>query len=167
MIDPRIAAVLADIEYLCSELAQLGVYAPVPPRPSTRGRPKNTTALERQLESLYALRAWLGSQLTLARGEQVFAPGSGLDTLAARGIVAPPTPPRQPRRGRPRKAGGRQDELRWWTSLLQAHGAATGKARTTREAYQLAQRIVNARHGTGATQNESNVYRARRRATSR
>jgi hypothetical protein len=108
MTDSRVDKVLKDIEYLYSELARYDASAPLSPRRSNRGRPKSSSTIERELDFLGQLRAWLHSQLTLARGEPLFAVGSGFDVLEKAGVVAPPQPPREKTargRGRPKGSG--------------------------------------------------------------
>lgn len=64
------------------------------------GRKKHTATLENDLHILYKLRAYLHAKLVKSRGEEVFASGSGLDRLAAVGIVKYPSVPIQGFSGR-------------------------------------------------------------------
>lgn len=143
-IDRRVADLHGDIEYLCAELAQYGVMHEITLRPlSRRGRPKNGHALEEELDCLCDVRAWLHSQLVVARGEEVFARGSGAGRLAAAGIIAPPQAPTTPTprgRGRP-KGHGKGVRFAALVDWLQEGFTSAGRPITKKRAIELATSI--------------------------
>ena len=157
---------LADIEHILAEFARSDIEPPpglpalTPAACGRRGRPKVLETLEIEHAALAELRAWLHSRLIEARGEKVFS--GEFERLAQAGIVAPPGEPKQRGRGRP--AGARTaGALDFWTRFVEDGYKQSGKPITTRKAIAIAQSIVNLRKGTHSTENESNVYRARRR----
>lgn len=167
--------VRGDIEHILTNAPGLRdelpyhVQIPSPAQSERRGQPKKLPTLERELQALEALRAWLHFRWVEVRREKALN-DPGLEKLARAGLVSAPVKPAKRGRGRTKGKSPRADSLDFWTRIIEERQRHIGSPISRAEAIRQAQIIVDASFNTstqptlkGAPGKESRLYRHRKR----
>lgn len=129
----------------CAHLRDEIVKAGGPPQPVKRKNvpATNAAAIEKVVKEVQQEHSRLWAVLNQVRGVPAFAARSGLDRLAAAGIVSAPAPQSRGK-GRPRKAATADAQLHFWAELIMRQ--STRKI-SKEQAIISAEKIIQARRG--------------------